>query len=146
MNEIEFISQIDCNFPYHDHQEASRLIDLAIQLSSNAAFMVAHELARPPLSKLDKLNEMVLLGLLNELEGKFEHPIKSMIFPICRKMIRGQQVPRDEALAALDHLKDYPGQYSAASIAYFSCLEESDLEQIDQQYEELIQSWENKGV
>ncbi len=52
MNESEFITHIDCHFPYQDRQEASRLIDLACQLSPDAAFMVAHELARPPQSKL----------------------------------------------------------------------------------------------
>ena len=47
----------------------------------------------------------------------------------------------DEALAGLDRLKNFPGQASAAAIVYFSCDEESYLEQIDQKYEMLIQSW-----
>jgi hypothetical protein len=143
MNESEFIYLIDCNFPYHDRQEASHLIDLACQISLNAAFMVAHELARPPKNKLDKLNEMVLLDMLSELEGIFEHPIKQMVFSICRKMIRGQQVTGAEAITALDHLKDYPGQYNAVNIACFCCDEEMQMEQVEQHYQALIQSWKN---
>lgn len=146
MNEIEFVDLIDCNFPYHDRQEASRLIDLACQLSPNAAFMVAHELARPPHGELDKLNEMVLLDMLNELEGKFEHPIKPIVFSICRKLIQGQQVTGAEALSVLDHLKDFPDQYNAAAIAYFSCDDEMQMNQIDQQYEALIQSWKSRRI
>lgn len=146
MNESEFNDRIDCNFPYHDRQEASRLIDLACQISPNAAFMVAEELARPPHNELDKLNEMVLLDMLSELEGKFDHPIKQMVFSICRKMIRGQRVTGAEAITALDHLKDYPGQYSAVAIAYFSCNEEIQMEQVDQHYQALIQSWKNNGI
>ena len=146
MNESEFIYQIDCNFPYHDRQEASHLIDLACQLSPNAAFMVAYELRRPPHGKKNKLNQMMLLDMLNELDEKFEHPIKPMIFSICRKLIQGQHVTGAEALIALDHLKDYPDQYNAAAIAYFSCDDEMQMEQVDQQYQSLIQSWKSRGV
>ncbi len=148
MNESEFISRIDCNFPYYDHQEASRLIDLSCQISTNAVFMVAFELACPPFRKM-KSTKIVRLDLLNELDQKFEHPIKSMIFSICRKMIRGQRVTGDEALEALDNLKDYQDQYCAASIAagyaYFNSDEESYDELIEARHEELIQLWKIRG-
>jgi hypothetical protein len=146
MNESEFNDRVDCNFPYHDRQEASHIIDLACQISPNAAFMVAEELARPPHSELGQLNKMVLLDMLSELEGKFEHPIKQMVFSICRKMIRGQEVTGAEAVTALDHLKDYPGQYSAANIAYFSCDEEIQMERVDQHYQVIIQLWKSRGI
>jgi hypothetical protein len=48
--EDEFIAAIDCRFPYDDVALAQSLIDEACSISGNAAFMVAHELARPPMS------------------------------------------------------------------------------------------------
>ena len=39
MNETEFASLIDYNFPYNDHERAVALIDLANSVSDNAKFM-----------------------------------------------------------------------------------------------------------
>jgi hypothetical protein len=141
MNESEFDQLIDCNFPYHDRQEASHLIDMACQISTEAAFMVAHELARPPYSDVDKIDPLVLLEMLSELENKFDHPIKAVIFSICRKMIQRQHLSGEEALAVLNYLKVYPGQFSAAAIVYFSCNDDLYMDQIDQEFQLLIQSW-----
>jgi len=146
MNESEFIDKIDCNFPYDDRQKASSIIDQACQLSPNAAFMIAHELARPPRGVSDKVDKTVLLDILSELEGKCEHPLKPMVFPICRKMIRGQKVGRKEVLAVLDRLKDYPGQYCAAAIVYFSCDDETSLNEIEERYHALMKAWKGKGA
>jgi hypothetical protein len=155
MNEIEFINQIDCKFPYNDRREATRLIDLAYQLSPNSAFMVADELAHPPRSKFNKYrgkltknNQTLLLELLTELEGKFDHPLMSKIIPICRKMIQGQSLTGNEVLEEIDFLSGYPIQSSAACIIYFSCNCEDDScwDQIDQRYHALIESWEIKEI
>jgi len=48
MTEQEFISSIDCNFPYEDIALAKELILQARSISPNAVFMVLHEILRAP--------------------------------------------------------------------------------------------------
>ncbi|RUV15413.1 MULTISPECIES: hypothetical protein [unclassified Mesorhizobium] len=48
MTEAEFANRIDCNWPYHDISLSRELIQTAIGISPNAAFIALDELCRLP--------------------------------------------------------------------------------------------------
>lgn len=141
MEEREFIESIDCRFPYSDRESALRLIKAACSISSNAAFAVAQELARPPRSIA--VGRDVLHGLLGELEMQFEHPLKSVIFPIARRMIDGEEISVPESLAAMRQVEPFAHQVNALAIPYHAC---DDLEgEADRAWEEIVVSWKGRA-
>ena len=91
MNEAEFISSVDCCFPYDDREAALQAISEACTICPNTAFTVAHELARVPWS--ESVSKDVLLGLLSELSDHFNHPLKDLVLGITKRMIVEDGLP-----------------------------------------------------
>lgn len=137
MTEAEFSSLIECRFPYRSREESIRLIELACSISTNAAFMVADELARPPRSlRVSKRRREALLG---ELDSRFEHALKQSVFPIVRRRIAGAELTIPEAVAAIRRIGSHPGQYAALVIAYMSA--DDVTGEVDEAYQEVLASW-----
>ncbi len=137
--ESEFISAIDCQFPFGDQAVASELIREACQISPNAAYMVAHELARPPAS--DETPSMIRLRLLDQLEDAFEHPLKGLVLGVTRRMIQGELIGADECLGAMRTVGTYKNMYNALAIVCSAGYSGDDAMQIDRIYDELVAKW-----
>ncbi len=79
VTEEEFIKTVDCLFPYDDEVQAIELIKIGSAISPNAAFMVLHEICRPPRSS------HVAASRVNELLAKWtaaaHHPLVPERFP-----------------------------------------------------------------
>ena len=141
VDEASFISSIDCKFPYHNREAALNAIVLGCQTSTNAAFSVAHELARLPRSV--SVAPPVLIELLDDLNARFEHSLKASVMKIARRMILGELLSEIEAIAAMDTIAKYPQQWCALSIAYFSCDDASG--RVNEAYERIRSEW-NQGA
>jgi hypothetical protein len=137
MDEIEFIESIDACFPYDDTRSARVLIEQACAVSANAAFMVAHELARVPGSK--RVSPDTLRELLVHLDAHLKHPLKDIVFRVVRTMIRGGRVSDAEVLALMDNIRAYPGQHNALSIVYFAA--ENGGDTVDSAFESITRAW-----
>lgn len=84
----EFIEIVDCRFAYDDKVQASELIKLGLAISPNAAFMVLHEICRPPRSS------QVVASRVNELFEKWtaavQHPLVLEVLPVATAMIQNR--------------------------------------------------------
>lgn len=120
-NENIFLDKIDCNFPYNDRQECLKLIDQASTLSTNALFGVVEEICRPPRSENAIVSTTILVDLLTLTKDKLNHPLGEIILDVADKMVHGQELTVDDAIAKMQLVKNYPGQFHALSILYFSC-------------------------
>jgi len=80
VTEDEFIKTVDCRFPYDDEVRARELIKLGSAISPNAAFMVLHEICRPPCSS------QVVISRVNVLLGEWivavRHPLVQEVLPV----------------------------------------------------------------
>lgn len=141
MTEQEFISLIDCCFPYHDQDEASRLIVLGCSISSNAAYMVVEELARVPVSV--KVSSERLLSLLREIDSHFKHPVKKLVTDIATRMIHGDLLTLSETLSAMREVAAFRNQYCALNTIYFSGREP--WEDVDILHDEITCRWKSEA-
>ena len=137
MTEAEFISSIDCRFPYNDRRKASELIGASLRISTNAVFTVVHELARS--GRGASVSFAVLLELLSELENQFEHPLKTLVFAISRRMILGEKLSEHEVLQAISQVVQFPGEYQALNVIYFSG---EPHESVEFAYEAVCHRWQ----
>ncbi len=137
--EVEFFNRIHCKFPYKEKQKCIMLINEAANLSSNAIFSVIEELCRIPQSDREGVNSEFLLELLTYTANKFEHPLKEIVLDTAKVMINGHELEVDESIRRMKIIKEYPSQYAALSIVYFSCDDkEGKLEPI---WENILKDW-----
>jgi hypothetical protein len=125
MNESEFISHIDCAFPYNDLPEWQRLVRLGATLSANAAFMVLHEICIPPRSA--QVTSTQQLEMIDYWSSRFSHPLANQIRAVAIGRIAGERLDIDAASRVFKLVADHPGQYNALNIVYFSCGEFDEL-------------------
>lgn len=137
MSEQEFYLRVDCNFPYHDPPEAARLTKLACSISSNAAFLVVHELARVPAGA--QVDPQILLGMLRDVDDCLDHPLKPQVFTIARRMIMGDKLALPEVLQVMHQLAAYPNEYPALNVVYFSGAEAWD--EVEALYDRIVSDW-----
>jgi hypothetical protein len=144
MNEQEFINEIDCRFPYTDTDRAIGLIKSACAISANAAFMVVHELVRIPRSVVVPQAQRELL--LNRVEAALDHPLKQLVIDIARRRINNLPVSESDASDAMRQIGQFPDQYNALAIAYFSCESSTDdeLGAVDSAYKEVEGEWRGR--
>ncbi|MEI8256494.1 MAG: hypothetical protein WCJ30_12540 [Deltaproteobacteria bacterium] len=124
MTESGFISRVDCAFPYEDEAAAHGLIVEACGISTNACFMVAEELSRPPRSVRAPVETR--LRLLAVLRQGFEHPLRDRVLAVAEAQIRGGCVGLADALALLREIAAHRHQHCALNIVYFACDEDVD--------------------
>ena len=139
MTEDEFISLIDCHFPYHDTADSHRMIELGCAISPNAAFTIVYELARVPASVVVESNK--LLGLLQDVESRFEHPLKESVIRVARRLISGMRLSLPEVMGAMRDVGHFRNQYQALNVIYSSGEEAWD--EIDVLYKEITQLWKD---
>jgi hypothetical protein len=137
MTESEFIRSIDCQLPYGNLEKVRSLIEQANGISSNAVFMVLHEICRPPRREVIDLNAR--LELLANWSQSVEHPLSATLLPIAKSMIRGEDVPPGAAVAAMREVAQFPNQYNALAIPYFSC---NDVDgEVDALHKRITNAW-----
>lgn len=130
VTENEFIRSIDCRFPYHDRVRARELIEASLAISANAVFTIVHELVLPGHSV--QVAPTVLLELLSELEARFEHPLKALVFAVARRMIRDEPLSQQEVLQAISQVAEHPGEYQALNVISSSGEPDDGIENADE--------------
>jgi hypothetical protein len=136
-NETSFINSIDCNFPYEDNALAVDLINKAALISSNAIFAVLEEICRAPRGKTVTSERQ--LDLLNMASALLIHPLKDIIIESCMKLIKNETAHDDEIFYKLHLIKEYPNQYCAMNIVYFTGCPGN--ENIDAECDKIINYW-----
>ena len=137
MTEAEFIQSIDCCFPYGDKSLWTKLIEVGANISPNSAFMILHEICRPP--KSSKVEEARLFEILEAWVYSFSHPLVDVVFPIAKSVIRGNRISVEDSVKAMRVAGQYEHQYTALSILYFAC--DDDSGKADECFEEIIRGW-----
>lgn len=137
MTETEFVEGIDCRFPYKNPLKWRRLVAQAPRISSNAAFMVLHELCRPPSSVSVSYAERE--KIFEHLANRFHHPLLSGLRPLILTVMRGELVSVSAAVAAMRRVARYPSQYNMLAICYFSCNDRNG--RLDDLYESIVTKW-----
>ena len=137
MTEAEFINSTDCRFPYGDNFAARDLISKSCGISPNAAFAVADELARPPRGAKTSVSKR--LALLGHLRGSLKHPLAGTVLALAERMIKGEKATVKEAMAIMERISTFPGEYAALGLAYMSCDDRQGL--ADRFYNEIIERW-----
>lgn len=138
MTETDFISEIDCAFPYENEAAGLELARKAFQISANACFMVGEELSRPPMSVPAPAE--IRLRVLALLRGGFAHPLRDKVLDVAELRICGASIRVDGALALLREISDYRHQYCAMNIVYFAC---DDVDgRVDAECERIRAEWD----
>jgi len=79
------------------------------------------------------------LELLQFVDEKFEHPLKILILDAAKKMICNLELSVEEAIERMSIVKNFPGQYHALGILYFSC---NDINgEMEKVYYTILKSW-----
>ena len=137
MTEEEFISSIDCRFPYMDTGKALKLVDQACSISANAAFMVVSELACPPHSAFAPAEQRHLL--LDRIDALLSHPLKDAVIPFARRRINCDRITGAESASAMRFVARFRNEYNALAIVCWSSAD--DTAQIDDLYDEIVHGW-----
>ena len=139
MTEKEFINQIDCNFPYSDKEQWKSIILESINISSNASFMILHEVCRVPRS--ESVSTSTKKELISYLLDHFSHPILPILNPVIENYLNQIDTPVDETLKIMKEIALFPDQYIALSLPYMSCDDTDDL--ADDLYNQITKQWNN---
>jgi len=137
VTEDEFIKTVDCRFPYDNEVRASELIKLGSAISPNAAFMVLHEICRPPRSSQVVTSRVNVL--LAEWTTAVHHPLVQEVLPVAKAMIQNREISPDEAIRVMKSIAPYRNQFSALSIAYFAC--DDTTGEAEAEYQCVIDVW-----
>jgi hypothetical protein len=141
MTEVEFITEIDCRFPYRDETKRHQLIELGASISPNAAFMVLHEICRPPRSV--GVDSDILQTILLEWTGVFHHPLVDIVLPAAMAIIRAEEIPVEQSMLAMKAVSTYQNQFNALSIPYFAC--DDVTGEVDLMHQKIIDRWATKS-
>lgn len=137
MSEDEFVQNIGCRIPYDDEAQSRKLIKLGVDISPNAAFMVLHEICRPPRS--GQVSIARLNTLLTEWTETFHHPLVDDLLAVATAMIQDREISPDDAIQVMKRIASYPNQFSALSIAYFAC--DDIAGEVEAEYHAIIDAW-----
>ncbi|MCK0143955.1 hypothetical protein [Aliiroseovarius sp. F20344] len=139
MTEADFAGLIDCRFPYNDHDVSIALMDHANAISSNAAFMVLEEIARPVVSA--EVSKETRLELIQEWRERTNHPLVSSMAKVARAMVHDKLCSVEDALIQMDQISCFEGNFAALNIVYFSC---DDVDgSVDQANRKIRSEWES---
>jgi hypothetical protein len=138
MTEAEFADRIDCNWPYHDISLSRELIETAVGISPNAAFIALGELCHLPASTA--VEPANLLNLVEFWRSQFDHPAAPMLAECAISIIEHKRLSVSETLKKMDYVSGCPGLLAALSILYFSCDDVDGL--ADARFNEIRAAWE----
>ena len=137
MSESKFIESIECQFPYHDRTLALQITDTACSISSNAAFAVADEVSRPPAG--ESIDQAIAFDVLHQIEARMPHPLTPPVINLAKRLAAGEVVSVPEAVAVLQLIEQFPGQYAALSVAYFASDDVAGI--ADAEYNRIKAAW-----
>ncbi|WP_027710304.1 hypothetical protein [Zooshikella ganghwensis] len=137
MNEQEFIESIDFNFPYQDGVKALELIDQAKKISSNASFMVLHEIVRAPTD----VDHEVRKKLYKQWLSGFNHKLLPIVREAAESLLSGSELSISRVLELMQHIEPEVGQYCALGIIYFACDDQEG--KVDDLYNQIIEQWQS---
>jgi hypothetical protein len=137
MDESEFITRIDCDFPYDAPIQWRKLSAMAPRISANSAFMVLHEICRVPRS--EKMNRARAECSLSHVRRRFRHPALRVILPAIESYLSGEKLRPAKAAALMRRLAKHIGQYNALAICYLSAYDPDG--KLDSLYEQIISHW-----
>jgi hypothetical protein len=104
--ERDFIEAIDCRFPYASEAEWMAAVDRGAAISPNAAFMVLHEICRPPEGIRPSASQ--LMKIYEYWSARFSHPGMEIVREAALALIEGRSLPADDAVRLIHALEEYP--------------------------------------
>ena len=138
-SEQNLIDKIDCNFPYNDKVESSKLISESLHYSPNATYSIIEELARIPSSERENVTKKRLIELVEEIDKQFNHHLKSSILNFTTMMINEEEIQIDKALEIMNQISFEKGLWGALAIAYDACEDEEN--KLENKYDEIRDNW-----
>jgi len=118
MDEVTFITTIDCKFPYDDEQAWQSIVIQGATISDNAAFMVLYEICRAPVGKA---SAALRHKMLEFWATQYSHPISLIVVEAGKAIIDQTDLPMGTVLKYMDRITPYCGLYNALAIVYFAC-------------------------
>ena len=137
--EQNFLDKIDCNFPYNDKIESSKLIAESLHYSPNATFTIIEEIARIPFSERKTVSTNRLRDLISEIDKLFEHPLKAKIIDVTLQMIEQKELQIENSLSLMNEIENDKGLWGALAIAYESCQDEEN--KLENKFDEIRDKW-----
>ncbi|MBL8729907.1 MAG: hypothetical protein JNM25_15885 [Planctomycetes bacterium] len=128
---------IDCRFPFGERAAAIALLDEGCRISANAAFALVDEIVRPP--RGCEASRDLRQEFLAYVFERFTHPLTSVLRPLAEQLVAGHESTADEALQMMRKVAEYPGQYAALCIVYFSA--HDPREDLDREDDAIRRSW-----
>jgi hypothetical protein len=138
MTESEFISNIDCCFPYGKPIQWRRLSAVAPRISSNAAFMVLHEICRPPRS--EKVTGQSKARMVAHLKRRFRHSALRAIQPAVCAYLADKRLRPGQAVHLMRKLGKHREEFNALGICYFSAYDKAGT--IERCHDQVTSAWE----
>lgn len=138
MTEQEFADSIDCKFPYRDEAAWKRAMETASAISANACFIALEEVCRVPKGR--RVSKRDRRRMLEYWQARCDHPLKEIVLPFAIALIEDRTIPLPEAFEGIRAAAQYPGQYAAMNIVYFSCDDEDG--EADALYKAVVARWE----
>jgi hypothetical protein len=144
--ERNFISRIDCRFPYHDRALSLALITEGQAISLNSAFTVLREICLKPLSVHITRSEQH--ELIEKWAESFQHPLKAPVLLCARSIVENQPLPWREAVSIMELIAEFDGQYQALGIACSSgsCDDDDGDTGLDAAYDRIINMWNERNA
>jgi hypothetical protein len=139
MTEAQFISSIDCKFPWGNQRKMRTLVSQALKISPNAVFMVYWEIGHPGHNVRTSSSERY--DMLEYLEERFVHPLSGLASWLVRQRIAGDKISVSRAKAAIQKVAKFPGCYNALNLACSSC-DYDESETIDKLDAVVRKDWE----
>jgi hypothetical protein len=138
MDEQTFCDAIDSAFPLDNRERALRLANSACDISSNAAFFVVDQVARPPAGAPARFD--IQLKVLEEIRGRLNHPLAEVVLPIAEALVTGDRITVEQAERALREVGEWPGEHAALGLVYFAA---DDVDgTLAQRYNRVRAQWE----
>lgn len=137
-SEEEFLSSIDCNFPYADRGQWEKLIVDSLNFSPNAQFALLEEICRAPRNA--KISVSKVCKILSFWKQKVNHPLSGVLSQTAQSIVEGRCLSVDQAIEQMKEIESFPGLYAALNIAYFSCDDKD--ERADKVYQGIKLEWE----
>jgi uncharacterized protein with ATP-grasp and redox domains len=137
MDEVTFITTIDCQFPYADEQAWQSIAIQGATISDNAAFAVLHEICCAPIGEASAALQHKMLEFW---VTQYSHPISPIVVEAGKAIIDQTDLPLETVLKYMDQIAPYYGLYNALAIVYFAC--DDITGEADKKYNEILGKWQ----
>jgi hypothetical protein len=140
VTESEFISSIDCSFPYSDEAAWKELVEQGALLSPNAAYAVLYEVCLPPPKEKGKIGIERLKQIAAYWARHVKHSLSDMVLAVALKRIADKQISVLEALTYMNEVQPYPHEYSALAIVS-ACDDPEGI--VKRRHDEIVKAWKS---